>query len=142
MSAISVPREVPARLDMYRLRGNYLTTSDVARLCGVSRFTVINWANKGRIKVIKTVGGHRRIHALDAMALARGFGEKEKASSPDIEGQGGPQKPAVNGKKECGNCLTVNEDDQCTIAKKKEMLRGVCYAIGRGAHIFRRKAKN
>ncbi|MBI5595420.1 MAG: response regulator [Elusimicrobia bacterium] len=41
------------------------TTFEVARICAVFHTTVINWANKGRIKVHHTPGGHRRIKVAD-----------------------------------------------------------------------------
>ena len=37
------------------------TTFEVSRLCGVFPSTVIYWANKRKLKVFKTPGGHRRI---------------------------------------------------------------------------------
>ncbi|MBW7989853.1 MAG: helix-turn-helix domain-containing protein [Planctomycetes bacterium] len=38
-----------------------MTTTELAKLCGVSRFTIINWINRGKIRTNKTVGGHSRI---------------------------------------------------------------------------------
>ena len=31
------------------LRKDSLTTTELAKLCGVSRFTIINWVNRGKI---------------------------------------------------------------------------------------------
>lgn len=39
----------------------YLTTSQAAKLCNVTRFTIRNWINSGKLKARKTAGGHRRI---------------------------------------------------------------------------------
>ncbi|MFT5206865.1 MAG: excisionase family DNA binding protein [Candidatus Omnitrophota bacterium] len=39
----------------------YITTTQAANLCNVSRFTVMNWADRNLLKSIKTLGGHRRI---------------------------------------------------------------------------------
>jgi len=51
------------------LQKDYLTTTDLARLCGVSRFTIINWVNQGRINAVKTFGGHRRIPVREAISI-------------------------------------------------------------------------
>lgn len=40
---------------------NYLTTTQAAKLCNVTRFTIRNWINNGRLHASRTVGGHRRI---------------------------------------------------------------------------------
>ena len=40
---------------------HFLTTTQVARRCGVSRFTVLKWIKQGRINAIKLFGGHYRI---------------------------------------------------------------------------------
>ncbi len=39
----------------------YLTTTQAARLLGVSPRTVSRWADEGRIAYLVTLGGHRRI---------------------------------------------------------------------------------
>lgn len=39
----------------------YLTTSQAATICNVTRFTIRNWINSGRLSSTKTIGGHRRI---------------------------------------------------------------------------------
>ena len=40
---------------------DYFTTTKLADLCGVTRFTVINWVKAGKLKAVSTMGGHRRI---------------------------------------------------------------------------------
>jgi excisionase family DNA binding protein len=52
-----------------QLRKDYLTTTELAKLCGVSRFTVINWVNRGRIDTMKTIGGHFRIPVSEAISF-------------------------------------------------------------------------
>lgn len=42
-----------------------LTPSEVADLFSVSPTTVSRWADEGRIKGFKTVGGHWRFHSED-----------------------------------------------------------------------------
>lgn len=46
----------------------YLTTSQAAGICNVTRFTIRNWINSGKLKSTKTAGGHRRI-SKDALAV-------------------------------------------------------------------------
>lgn len=56
-----------------QLRKDYLTTTELAKLCGVSRFTVINWVNQGRIETMKTIGGHFRIPVSEAISFYETF---------------------------------------------------------------------
>ncbi|MBI3299169.1 MAG: response regulator [Elusimicrobia bacterium] len=49
------------------------TTFEVAKICGVFHTTVINWANKGRLKTRSTPGGHRRIAAADLIDFMQRF---------------------------------------------------------------------
>ncbi len=49
-----------------------LTPAEVARLFRVNPKTVTRWARAGKIKAIRTLGGHRRFRASDV----RGFLEQ------------------------------------------------------------------
>lgn len=49
----------------------YLTTSEVAKYCHVSRLTAINWAKQGKIASGKTPGGHRRISKNDLIKFMK-----------------------------------------------------------------------
>lgn len=86
-------------------RKDYLTTTELAKLCGVSRFTIINWVNRGKIRTMKTTGGHCRIPVSEAISFYESF-YKEK---DNVESQSlchcweYPQK--TNCHKECKNCL-------------------------------------
>jgi excisionase family DNA binding protein len=42
-----------------------LTTAEVAALLGVDPKTVARWAKNGKLRCIKTLGGHRRYFAED-----------------------------------------------------------------------------
>jgi molybdopterin-binding protein len=55
-------------------------TSQAADLLGVSVDTVRRWADEGRLKTIKTEGGHRQIDGKD---LARFLTENAKTYEPD-----------------------------------------------------------
>jgi len=87
------------------LRKDSLTTTELAKLCGVSRFTIINWVNRGKIGTMKTVGGHCRIPVSEAISFYETF-YKEKI---DVTSESlchcweYPQK--ANCDKECKNCL-------------------------------------
>ena len=87
------------------LRKDYLTTTELAKLCGVSRFTIINWVKRGKIGTMKTVGGHCRIPVSEAISFYESF-YKEKTD--DISESlchcwEHPQK--ANCDRECKNCL-------------------------------------
>lgn len=48
-----------------------LTTLDVARLCGVSRPTVVRWIEGGKLEAYRTAGGHRRVRNSALQAFCR-----------------------------------------------------------------------
>ncbi len=52
----------------------YLTTGAVARLCGVSKVTVLRWIEKGNLAAFKLPGGQNRIHRDDFIAFANKHG--------------------------------------------------------------------
>jgi putative resolvase len=43
----------------------YYTTDEAARILCVTPVTIINWVKDGKIKCIRTLGGHRRITASE-----------------------------------------------------------------------------
>ncbi len=47
----------------------WLRSTEVARIFGVDRRTVLNWARNGRINSQLTAGGHRRYREADALSL-------------------------------------------------------------------------
>jgi excisionase family DNA binding protein len=49
-----------------------LTPGEVARILRVDPKTVTRWASQGRIKSIRTPGGHRRFFASEIMSIANG----------------------------------------------------------------------
>jgi excisionase family DNA binding protein len=48
----------------------YFTTSEVAKLLGVTAPTVINWVDQGRMEAFRTPGGHRRIPLISLVRFA------------------------------------------------------------------------
>ncbi len=49
----------------------YLTTTQAAEFCGVTRFTIRNWVNSSGLKAYKTAGGHRRILKRDLISFMK-----------------------------------------------------------------------
>ncbi|MBF0494205.1 MAG: helix-turn-helix domain-containing protein [Candidatus Omnitrophica bacterium] len=39
----------------------YLTTTEAAKICNVTRFTVLNWIKQGKLPASSTLGGHQRV---------------------------------------------------------------------------------
>jgi len=142
MSVITVARKETARGDESKQRSGYMTTTELARLCGVSRFTIINWTKQGRIKATRTIGKHYRIPVSEALSLLRAFGKKKKSSSSDLKESCRQQEPTADGDEERGNCLTSNEKNKQVKAKKKNVLYAFGYGVGRGVHVLKgRKTK-
>lgn len=46
-----------------------LTPGEVAALFRVDRRTVMRWANQGKLKTMRTLGGHRRFFVDDVRAV-------------------------------------------------------------------------
>ncbi|MBF0384266.1 MAG: helix-turn-helix domain-containing protein [Candidatus Omnitrophica bacterium] len=51
----------------------YYSTVDAAKLCSVTRFSIINWTKKGILKTTRTPGGHRRIHRADLISFIKTY---------------------------------------------------------------------
>ncbi|MBF0477911.1 MAG: helix-turn-helix domain-containing protein [Candidatus Omnitrophica bacterium] len=51
----------------------YFSTVEAAKICSVTRFSVINWVKKGILKSTATPGGHRRIHRADLLAFIKTY---------------------------------------------------------------------
>jgi len=47
----------------------WMRSAEVARMFGVDRRTVLNWARKGLLASQRTAGGHRRYREDDALSL-------------------------------------------------------------------------
>ncbi|MHC4123808.1 MAG: helix-turn-helix domain-containing protein [Planctomycetota bacterium] len=141
MSVTTAARKESIRGNESKKRSGYMTTTELARLCGVSRFTIINWTKQGRIKAKRTIGRHYRIPVSEALSLLRTFGKK-KTSSSDLKEPCRQQEPPAYGDEECGNCLTSNEKNKQVNAKKKNVLYAFGYGVGRGVHVLKgRKTK-
>ena len=99
-----MPKEALAK-NKITLRNDYLTTTELAKLCGVSRFTIINWVNRGKIRTMKTAGGHCRIPVMEAISLYESFYKE----GGDVKSQSlypcWEYLQRTNCDKECKNCL-------------------------------------
>ena len=72
----------------------YLTTTQLAKLCGVSRFSIINWVNQGKISAAKTMGGHYRIPVAEGRSFLETFAQGA-GSGDQRAGHGVTAAPAV-----------------------------------------------
>jgi len=139
MGIVSGTRKEIVKGDGSKPRSGYLTTTELARLCGVSRFTIINWAKRGKIKAIRTAGRHFRIPASEALPLLRTFDEKKETGAFELGGHCQAQRQETSSDEECGNCLPDDQKGKHTKAKKKRFLYNFGYGIGRGAHILKER---
>ena len=55
--------------------GRFLRTREVALLFQVSERAVTDWARKGRIRSVRTPGGHRRYPASEVRSLLQASGQ-------------------------------------------------------------------
>ena len=139
MAAISGTRKEVIKGYGSRPRSGYLTTTELARLCGVSRFTIINWAKRGKIKAIRTAGRHYRIPASEALSLLRTFDEKKKPGESNLEENCQAKRQKTGGYEECRNCLSDDQENNHQKGKKKKLLYNFGYGIGRGVHILKER---
>jgi excisionase family DNA binding protein len=70
--------------------GRFLRTREVALLFQVSERAVTDWARKGRIRSVRTPGGHRRYPASHVRALLQASGQGDVVDLRD----GGQANPA------------------------------------------------
>lgn len=52
-----------------RMTSTLLTTGQAARLCAVKPDTVLKWIKKGRLRAVRTAGGHFRVEQADVALL-------------------------------------------------------------------------
>jgi excisionase family DNA binding protein len=122
MKSISRSSQEPPGDHGAKRRKDYLTTTELAKLCGVSRFTIINWINEGRIRAVKTFGGHRRIRAIDAISLLEHFCLEARQKGDMTVGPGSlgrcweyrQQTAGASEYGDCGDCLLYGRElDGC-----------------------------
>lgn len=66
---------------MLKIKNEFLTTREIAKLCGVSPTTVIRWIDSGMLPAFKLPSGHRRAR----YAEVRSFLERFEMPVPENE---------------------------------------------------------
>jgi excisionase family DNA binding protein len=78
-----------------------LTPGEVAALLHVDANTVARWSNEGRLRAIRTPGGHRRYPASEVLRLARNNGSSRAAQRreppPELRPGTAPPQQRRNG---------------------------------------------
>ena len=121
----STVREKPMTIDKIKLEKDYLSTTELAKLCGVSRFTIINWTNQGKINAFRTVGGKYRIPVAEAISFLESLhcqtSHKGRDSlAPDALGHCWEYPQKTNCDNKCGDCLIhKREIDYCFIVVRQ-----------------------
>ena len=97
------------------LQKEYLTTTEFATLCGVSRFTIINWIKQGKVKCINTAGRHRRISLPETINFLETLsaGDQQDGRPSDLFGCCWEFVADQNRKKKCRNCLIYKKRIDC-----------------------------
>ena len=102
---ISAMRKKAMAGNKTKSRKDYLTTTELARLCGVSRFTIVNWVNQGKIRAIRTVGKHYRIPLSEAISLFEAFRNEKNGVASGSLGHCWEYVQKASCDKKCGDCL-------------------------------------
>lgn len=96
-----------------------LSTTELAKRVGVSRFTIVNWINKGKVKAFRTIGGKYRIFSSDADKLlesllyeARRDREPEATAGPDRMAHCWDFPHLTDCHTQCEHCLIPKHRDQ------------------------------
>lgn len=86
----------------------YVTTTQAAKICNVTRFTIRNWANNGKLRSERTVGGHRRIALDDLNVFLHQYhmnGNTEQLSFLDVTACYDYPGCKDSDQHNCGECL-------------------------------------
>ncbi len=121
------------------------TTSQAAEFCNVTRFTIRNWINCGKLKSKKTAGGHRRISKdeLVRYVLKNNISKiKKTIEQPVIQKCWEFFKQCNSNQHDCANCLAFKaKADKCfliirELAAEKVQCKTDCRSCGylKGCH--------
>ena len=125
MSAISTVSKDGMTGDETKPQKNYLTTTEFARLCGVSRFTIRNWIKQRKIKAVRTVGRQYRIPVSEAISFLEtmhleAFHKDESGLTPGSLRHCWEYPKKTNCDKKCRDCLIHGRDiDYCFIVVRQ-----------------------
>ncbi len=103
----------------------YLSTTELAKLCGVSRFTIINWTNQGKINAFRTVGGKYRIPVTEAISFLENLHRKtshnnKNGLASDALGHCWEYPRKTNCDNRCKDCIIHGREvDYCFIVVKQ-----------------------
>jgi len=115
----------PMTINKNKYDDDFISTTELAQLCGVSRFTIINWINKGRINTIKTVGGKNRIPVTEAASFLESMNRQslykaENNLSPGALGHCWEHPQKTNCDNRCKSCLMYGREvDYCFIVVRQ-----------------------
>ena len=102
----------------------YLTTSEAAKICKVTRFTVRNWVKQGKLRAITTPGGHQRIPqeaVINLLKKSQPISHNlDSPVSADTEVRCWQAKEVLaSGRHRCADCLVFKEQvNRCFLTVK------------------------
>jgi excisionase family DNA binding protein len=113
-----------------KLRKDSLTTTELAKLCGVSRFTIINWVNQGKIGAMKTVGGHCRIPVSEAISFYETFHKEKNSVMSESLCRCWEYSQKTNCDRECKGCLLYGSRINYCFVVVRELGKEVIHCKG------------
>ena len=125
MSAVSAAGKGAMDKGETGLQKDYLTTTQLARLCGVSRFTIINWVDQGKIGTTRTLGGHHRIPVSEAMTFLKILHKEKKCAVPDSLGHCWEYRHKTNCERNCRDCLIYTRKTEHCFALVRQFGKGM-----------------
>ena len=116
-------------------RKEYLTTTELAKFCGVSRFTILSWIDKGKISTIRTVGGKHRIPVSEALSFLETLQNKaspkeKKVTTSGALGHCWEYLQKTNCERECKNCLIYGREIDYCFVVVRQFGKGVIRCMG------------
>jgi len=113
----------------------YLTTTELAKFCGVSRFTILSWIDKGKITTIRTVGGKHRIPVSEAISFLETLQHKaspkeKKVATSGALGHCWEYLQKTNCERECKNCLIYGREIDYCFVVVRQFGKGVIRCMG------------
>ncbi|MCK4792072.1 MAG: excisionase family DNA-binding protein, partial [Desulfobacteraceae bacterium] len=113
----------------------YLTTTELAKFCGVSRFTILSWIDKGKISTIRTVGGKHRIPVSEAISFLETLQRKssprqKKVATSGALGHCWEYLQETNCERECKNCLIYGREIDYCFVVVRQFGKGVIRCMG------------
>lgn len=115
----------------------FLTSLEIAAVCGVSTRTVSNWIREGVLAAHRTAGGHGRVSADE---VRRFLTDRGMAVPPDLAGAGPvrtatPTAPVPEEKPEPRRILVI-DDDEAFLEVVREVLAASGFEVEAARHGF------